>query len=130
MNSLFSDLLLQSRALSNEMRNFLENSPWLRSKDRSFDQRLEVFNMLMFLCDSLTALQSWGSAQEAVLQGLLMPEEAAAESSLLAETEEHLQKFTAKANEYPEELQELLERFGNLFFGQEQLDSLIIAKAA
>ncbi|MCW9032728.1 MAG: DUF1465 family protein [Alphaproteobacteria bacterium] len=130
MNSLFSDLLLQSRALSDEMRYFLENSPWLRSKDRSFDQRLEVFNMLMFLCDSLTALQSWGAAQEAVLQGLLMPEEAAAESSLLAETEEHLQEFTAKASEYPEELQELLERFGNLFFGSEQLDSLILAKAA
>jgi len=130
MNSLFSDLLLQSSALSGDMRSFLENSPWLRSKDRSFDERLEVFNMLMFLCDSLTALQSWGSAQEAVLQGLLMPEEAEAESLLLAETEEHLQEFTAKANRYPEELQELLERFCNLFFGLEQLDSLILTKAA
>ncbi len=130
MNSLFSDLLIQSRDLAGEMRNFLENSPWLRSEERTFEERLEVFNMLMFLSDSLTALQSWGAAQEAVLQGLLMPEEAVAESSLLGETEEHLQEFTAKAGTYPEELQELLERFGNLFFGREQLDSLIFAKAA
>ena len=130
MNSLFSDLLLQSKSLSGEMRGFLENSTWLHSTDRTVEERLEVFNLMVFLTDSLTALRNWGAAQEAVLQGLLMPEEAAAESSLLEATEEHLMELSLNTQNYPEELKVLLEKFNDLFFGLEQLDSLILAKGA
>lgn len=130
MNSLFSDLLLQSKALSTDMRRFLEKSSWLNSSERRLEERLEVFNLMVFLTDSLNVLRSWGAAQEAVLQGLLMPEEAAAESALLVRTEERLAALSLNTQKYPEELKSLLERFNDLFFGLEQLDSLIVAKAA